>query len=267
MNGGVFFIQCLRRKRRDGQTYGSRAAKGGGLPVLFKMTTASLYKHYEKGGISGTLAAVSRAAYDSSPHKIVGSWLAEVTQSIAETMAKEWTGLTCLDPSVIAEAVCGVISYVGVDIITGKVVVSALSKSAKFAEAMTAVRNKLEKAPITGEWLTKHLKPADPSQCAEPQNESWMVDADAKLQGQHLVVTVSKGLVLAKGIHPKTGKLECFQVIGKQGDQIRNRVSSTADRTKTAPAAGSTDFFSPQNSKIARTEENYVRDINGRVGV
>ncbi|MBK7893239.1 MAG: hypothetical protein IPJ84_21015 [Bdellovibrionales bacterium] len=37
MNGGVFFIQCLRRKRRDGQTYGSRAAKGGGLPVLFNV--------------------------------------------------------------------------------------------------------------------------------------------------------------------------------------------------------------------------------------
>lgn len=89
---------------------------------------------YREGGVAGAVAAVGQAAYESSPHRILGRQLVELATKVAQAVADEWRGFRCLPAEVASQMVCSVIGYLAVDIYTGKLLITALSKPGKLME-------------------------------------------------------------------------------------------------------------------------------------
>ena len=105
----------------------------------------AVFDSYQEGGVTGAVATVAQAAYNSSPHRVVGRFLADIGAKVAQAIAAEWAGFKCLDAETMSQMVCEVTGYIITDIYSGSLILSGLSKSVKIAEAISAARRVLFK--------------------------------------------------------------------------------------------------------------------------
>ncbi len=207
------------------------------ISSAFHRASAKLYSAYEQGGATGAVAAAAQAAYASSPHQIVGKFLANLAVGIGHAVAEEWKGFTCLPPEAMSQVICEVIGYIGADIVTGKIAVSALSKAPKLATVLAKLKPVFEDKPIIGQWLMRDLKATDGAKCAAISEGLWMTDARLNLQAKAVDVAVVDKKLFARGIDPSTKKMGCFEVAGNFAATIMRRIASTEERSLAAEAA------------------------------
>ena len=208
------------------------------ISSAFQSASAKLYSAYEQGGATGAVAAVAQAAYSSSPHQIVGKFLADLAVGIGHAVANEWAGFTCLPPEAMSQLICEMIGYVGADVLTGKIAVSALSKAPKFLAALAKLKPIFEDKPIIGQWLMRDLKRTEFSKCAAIEDALWMTDAKLNLQAKAVDVAIVDKKLFARGIDPNTKVMGCFEVAGSFSAAVMQRIASTELRAKTAERTG-----------------------------
>jgi hypothetical protein len=232
-------------------------------------TNASLaaYNSYKEGGVTGALAAVGQAAYNSAPHAAVGQFLLKIGSEIYKGLSEEWTALGCMEAEALSQAMCEVAGYLAVDLLTGKLLLSGLSKSGKLKDAIAAVRGRMEKVPLAGEFITRNLKMLDSSRCDKASGSDWKIDSGFKLQGQDLTVLKDGAVILARGLSPKTGRLECFEVKGSLAEKVSSRIAATEKRSLSLPALKDPDYFTASNPNYARSTEEFVEGVNKKSGV
>lgn len=106
----------------------------------YEKSSQVLFDSYKEGGVTGSVATVAQAAYNSSPHRVVGKFLADIGAKIAEAVAAEWGAFKCLDAETMSQMICNVAGYIATDIYTGGLIISGLSKSAKLKEAVSLAK-------------------------------------------------------------------------------------------------------------------------------
>ncbi len=233
----------------------------------FNAASAAVYNSFQEGGVTGSIAAVTQAAYNSSPHHAVGHFLAKVGSEIYSAVATEWSALACMEPEALSQAMCEIAGYLAIDIVTGKLILSGLSKSGQMKGAIAKVRQKMEKVPLAGDIITRNLKTVEPSRCNKVGESDWKIDSGFKLQGQDLNVFREGALILARGISPKTGKLDCFEVQGSLSSKITERLVATEKRAESKSLSGQSDFFSASNGTYARSTDEFISGVNDRAGI
>lgn len=246
--------------------FGAISVTKDSVAKAFNTASLKVYNSYKEAGVTGSIAAVAQAAYNSSPHKAIGQFMSKIGSEIYSALATEWNGLMCMEPEALSQAMCEIAGYIAVDVVTGKLLLSGLSKSGKLREAIAAVRKKMEKVPLARDLITRNLKAVDGSRCGKFDADSWKIDSGFKLQGQDLSVLREGTLILARGLSPHTGKLECFEVGGGLAAKIGDRIVATEKRAEKFAGSG-TDFFSPGSKAYARSGEEFVEGINSKVGV
>lgn len=231
----------------------------------YQKASMALFNGFQEGGITGSVASVAHAAWNSSPHQAVGQFLSRLGSEIYSALSKEWTALGCMPAEAMSEAMCQVGGYLITDLIAGKLALSGLSKAPRMKDAISAVRTKMEKVPIAGALLTKNLKATNFADCGKIQEEKWKIDSGIKLQGTDLNVAQAGEKILALGMSPKTMKLECFEVVGSWATQISERIKATESRAQHSGGKTGADFFSSGNSSFARSDEEFIEGINRKI--
>lgn len=230
----------------------------------YQKASQAVYNGFQEGGVTGSIASVAQAAYNSSPHKAVGQFLSKVGSEVYSALSKEWTALGCMPTEALSQAVCQVAGYIITDLITGKLVLSGLSKAPKMRDAIAAVKAKMERVPIAGSILTRNLASVNSAECDKFGDKLWRVDSGFKLQGQDINVVQIGAKVLARGISPKSSKLECFEVTGSLAGKITERIAASELRAAKVTTK-SDDFFSAGNSTYARSDDEFIEGINRRI--
>ncbi len=240
------------------------------ISAAYRNANDSLYEAYRQAGVSGAVAATMQAAYHSSPHHAMSKFLSESATTIARAIGTRWTSFSCLPVEKQAQIFCQVLGYLATDIFGGKIALSALGKSAKFNEMVQQLKLTHIRKPLESEHLLRHLKSVSESVCKSIPDGGWLVDAVLSQQGHDLEVFLDKSRVIARGLDPKTKKLGCFEVTGSLLPEVTKRIQSTRERIATVspeiPSALERDFFSPTSETYARSNSDYVRAVNERVG-